>query len=56
MSEVILYEIGNDALAQKALKVAEEKITFGSQKASNNISKDLQSQLKEIDKLKSKLS
>lgn len=56
MSEVILYEIGNDTLAQKALKVAEEKITFASQKASNNIPKDLQSQLKEIDKLKSKLS
>jgi ribosome-binding protein aMBF1 (putative translation factor) len=29
MSEVILYEIGNDDLALKAMKVAEEKVRYG---------------------------
>jgi Fic family protein/DNA-binding XRE family transcriptional regulator len=56
MSEVILYEIGSDELAQKALKVAEEKIKYSFKKQVTTFSKDLQRLLDEIDKLKNKLS
>lgn len=56
MSEVILYEIGNDELAHKALKVAEEKINYATKNTIEKFPKDLQSLLDEIDELKSKLT
>jgi Fic family protein/DNA-binding XRE family transcriptional regulator len=56
MSEVILYEIGNDELAHKALKVAEEKIKYNVAKQKKTYPTSLQSLLDEIDTLKSKLT
>lgn len=56
MSEVILYEIGNDDLALKAMQLAEEKVKFVLKENSRSVSKSLSKILKEIDTLKKKLT
>jgi Fic family protein/DNA-binding XRE family transcriptional regulator len=55
MSEVILYEIGNDDLALKAMKVAEEKVRYGLEKPTIKLAKSVTTLLKEIDVEKKKL-
>lgn len=55
MKEKIIYEIGNDDLALKAITAAEKEIKYN-KKASNHWPKDLQSMLNEIDGLKLILS
>ncbi|WP_366183359.1 Fic family protein [Flavobacterium ovatum] len=55
LKEKILYEIGDDALALKALKEAEEEIKYLRSATNNIISKQLQVVLDEIDALKKKL-
>lgn len=55
LKEKILYEIGNDEFALKALKVAEEEIKYNAKPASNKISVALQKILDDIDLLKAKL-
>lgn len=54
LKEKILYEIGNDEFALKAMKVAEEEIRY-QVKSTQKISSSLQKILAEIDALKSKL-
>lgn len=56
MSEVILYEIGDDDLALQALLVAEEKVKYGLEKPKINLSRKLNDLLNEIDIQKQKLS
>lgn len=55
LKEKILYEIGNDEYALKAMQVAEQEIRYQINFAKKNISKTLQILLDEIDFLKSKL-
>ena len=55
LKEKILYEIGDDNLALKALKVAEEEIKLNKKSSGRLISKTLQSVLDEINILKLKL-
>ena len=56
MSEVILYEIGNDELALKAMMVAEEKVRYGLEKPIIKLAKNVPTLLKEIDVEKKKLT
>jgi Fic family protein len=55
LKEKILYEIGQDEYALKALQVAEEEIRYVAKNTSNKISKTLESILAQIDVLKAKL-
>lgn len=55
LKEKILYEIGQDEFALKALLVAEEEIRYQSKSSKKKISKTLQKILDEIDALKTKL-
>ena len=55
LKEKILYEIGDDELALKALKVAEEEIKYKKTISNLKISTSLEKILKEIDILKDKL-
>ncbi|MET0760015.1 MAG: Fic family protein [Flavobacterium sp.] len=55
LKEKILYEIGQDEFALKALKVAEDEIKYIRSSSSKKISKTLQTVLDEIDILKLKL-
>ncbi|HLF51784.1 Fic family protein [Flavobacterium sp.] len=55
LKEKILYEIGQDEFALKALKVAEDEIKYVRSSSSKKISKTLQTILDEIDVLKAKL-
>ena len=55
LKEKILYEIGQDDLALKALLVAEEEIRFIAKNTAEKVSKTLAPILTQIDKLKVKL-
>jgi Fic family protein/DNA-binding XRE family transcriptional regulator len=55
LKEKILYEIGQDEFALKALLVAEEEIRYQSKSSKKKISSTLQKILDEIDTLKTKL-
>lgn len=55
LKEKILYEIGQDEFALKALLVAEEEIRYQSKSLKKKISNTLQKILDEIDTLKTKL-
>ncbi len=56
LKERILYEIGTDELALKAMMLAEEQIKYNVSFVSKSISKNLQTILDEIDSLKAKLN
>jgi Fic family protein/DNA-binding XRE family transcriptional regulator len=56
MSEIILYEIGNDDLALQAMQLAEEKVKLEIQKRTVPMSKSLLKILKDIDKMKLRLN
>lgn len=57
MKEKILYEIGDDELALKAMMLAEEEVKYNLAKSDNwGVSKSLKSLLLEIDKLKKQLN
>jgi Fic family protein len=56
MSEIILYEIGNDDLALQAMQLAEEKVKLEIQKRTVPMSKSLLKILKDIDKMKMRLN
>lgn len=55
LKEKILYEIGTDDLALKAMLLAEEEIKYNISFVRKSLSKNLQTLLNEIDELKSKL-
>ncbi|WGK93999.1 MULTISPECIES: Fic family protein [Flavobacterium] len=55
LKEKILYEIGQDDLALKALLVAEEEIRYVAKNTAEKVSKTLTSILTQIDELKAKL-
>lgn len=55
LKERILYEIGDDDLALKAISLAEEQIKYNVSFVRKSISKNLQNLLNEIDILKKKL-
>ena len=55
LKEKILYEIGDDNLALRAMVLAEEQIRYNSSFVRKALSKNLQSLLDQIDVLKSKL-
>ncbi|MEY4012610.1 MAG: hypothetical protein RIT22_1734 [Bacteroidota bacterium] len=55
LKEKILYEIGHDEFALKALQVAEEEIRYVAKSTTNSLSKTLESILAQIDILKAKL-
>lgn len=55
LKERILYEIGDDDLALKAISLAEEQIKYNISFVRKSISKNLQNLLNEIDILKKKL-
>ena len=55
LKEKILYEIGQDEFALKALQVAEEEIRYQNKAAKKKLSITLQKMLDEIDFLKAKL-
>ncbi|TRX03102.1 Fic family protein [Flavobacterium gawalongense] len=55
LKEKILYEIGQDEFALKALLVAEEEIRYQSKSSKKKLSTTLQKILDEIDSLKTKL-
>jgi len=55
LKEKILYEIGNDDLALKAMQLAEEEIKYNISFVRKSLSKNLQILLNEIDELKSRL-
>lgn len=55
LKERILYEIGDDEFALKAMALAEEQIKYNANFTRKSISKSLQSLLDEIDALKKKL-
>ncbi|MFB9080907.1 Fic family protein [Flavobacterium procerum] len=55
LKEKILYEIGEDELALKALKVAENEIKYNKTVSNLKLSTSLEKILKEIDTLKEKL-
>ncbi|MFV8466569.1 Fic family protein [Flavobacterium sp. LB1P62] len=55
LKEKILYEIGQDEFALKALQVAEEEIRYQNKAAKKQLSTTLQKILDEIDSLKTKL-
>lgn len=56
LKERILYEIGTDELALKAMILAEEQIKYNVSFVRKSISKNLQNILNEIDALKTKLN
>lgn len=56
LKERILYEIGSDELALKAMILAEEQIKYNVSFVRKSISKNLQNILDEIDALKTKLN
>ncbi len=56
MSEVIIYEIGDDELALEAMIVAEEKVRYGLEKPSIKLAKSVTAILKEIEVEKKKLN
>lgn len=56
LKERILYEIGSDELALKAMILAEEQIKYNVSFVRKSISKNLQNILNEIDALKTKLN
>jgi Fic family protein/plasmid maintenance system antidote protein VapI len=56
LKERILYEIGTDELALKAMMLAEEQIKYNVSFVRKSISKNLQNILNEIDALKTKLN
>jgi Fic family protein/DNA-binding XRE family transcriptional regulator len=56
LKERILYEIGSDELALKAMMLAEEQIKYNVSFVRKSISKNLQNILDEIDALKTKLN
>jgi Fic family protein/DNA-binding XRE family transcriptional regulator len=56
LKERILYEIGSDELALKAMMLAEEQIKYNVSFVRKSISKNLQTILDEIDSLKAKLN
>lgn len=55
LKEKILYEIGDDELALKAIQLAEEQIKYNANFTRQPLSKSLQSLLDEIDVIKKKL-
>lgn len=55
LKEKIIYEIGDDEFALKALMVAEQEIKYNKSVSKLKISKTLENLLKEIDLLKTKL-
>jgi Fic family protein/DNA-binding XRE family transcriptional regulator len=55
LKEKILYEIGDDEFALKALMVAEQEIKYNQNISKLKISSTLENLLKEIDRLKAKL-
>jgi Fic family protein len=55
LKEKILYEIGDDELALKAIQLAEEQIKYHANFTRQPLSKNLQSLLDEIDVIKKKL-
>ena len=55
LKEKILYEIGQDEFALKALQVAEEEIRYVANNKTNTLSKSLETLLAQIDVLKAKL-
>lgn len=55
LKEKILYEIGNDDLALKAMQLAEQEIKYNISFVRKSLSKNLQILLNEIDELKSRL-
>ena len=55
LKEKILYEIGQDEFALKALQVAEEEIRYVAKNNTNTLSKSLATLLAQIDVLKAKL-
>lgn len=55
LKEKILYEIGDDEFALKALMVAEQEIKYNQNVSKLKISSTLENLLKEIDRLKAKL-
>ncbi|MBF4515391.1 Fic family protein [Flavobacterium sp. ANB] len=55
LKEKILYEIGNDEFALKALKLAEDEIKYNKAASNLKLSTSLEKILKEIDALKDKL-
>jgi Fic family protein len=55
LKEKILYEIGKDDLALKAMQLAEEEIKYNISFVRKSLSKNLQILLNEIDELKSRL-
>lgn len=55
LKEKVLYEIGNDDLALKAMQLAEEEIKYNISFVRKSLSKNLQILLNEIDELKSRL-
>jgi Fic family protein/DNA-binding XRE family transcriptional regulator len=55
LKEKILYEIGQDEFALKALLVAEEEIRYQNKSSKIKVSTELQKVLEEIDTLKTKL-
>ena len=55
LSEVILYEIGNDELALKAMRIAEEKVRYNTREPLSIISHDVKKILRKIDDEKKKL-
>ena len=55
LKERILYEIGDDEFALKAMALAEEQIKYNANFTRKTLSKNLQSLLDEIDSLKKKL-
>lgn len=56
LSELIVYEIGDDNLALEALKVAEEKIKYNNLKTNLKLPNKLNKKLELLDKYKIKLS
>lgn len=55
LKEKILYEIGEDEFALKALVVAEQEIRYQNKSSKIKLSRELQKVLEEIDSLKTKL-
>ena len=55
LKEKILYEIGQDEFALKALQVTEEEIRYVAKNNTNTLSKSLETLLAQIDVLKAKL-
>ncbi len=56
MSEVILYEIGDDSMAYEALKVAESKMNYSKNNQQIILNKNTKEIIKEIDSFKKRLN